>query len=251
MTEKHGSQSTHSMELAKKYGKDMEANLQIFNRSIAEEPTYECTCCQQLWFKQSVMNVASMVMNKPGIISLFEQCCTNYISIHHIELVCSTCKKSIYAGKIPKLSIYDRMGFPQRSSELELCPLEECLVSPRIPFMHIQNLPCGSQKLVHGNIVNVPVDISPIINTLPHTLSDSYTVAVRFKCKKKYKKYAFQEEYVRPHTVWKTAEYLLQNSQLYKDLNIQINTAWLNEHVGNNSCLLNILYKTQLAIRCR
>ena len=54
--------------------------------------------------------------------------------------------------------------------------------------------------------MNVPVDISPIINTLPCTLSDSYTVAVRFKCKKKYKKCAFQEEYVRPHVVWKAAE---------------------------------------------
>ena len=92
----------------------MEGNLQILNRSVAEGPTYVCTCCQQLWFKHSVMNAASMVMNKPDIISLFEQCCTNYISISDLEWVCSTCKKSSYAGKIPKLSIYNRMGFPQR-----------------------------------------------------------------------------------------------------------------------------------------
>ena len=46
----------------------MEENLQIFNRSVAEGPTYVCTCCQQLWFKHTVMNAASMVMNKPDII---------------------------------------------------------------------------------------------------------------------------------------------------------------------------------------
>ena len=227
----------------------MKENLQIFNRSVAEGPSYVWTCCHQLWFKHSVMNASSMVMNMPDIISLFEQCHTNFISIHDIECVCSTCKKSIYAGKIPKLSMYNGMGFPQRPQELELCPLKEHLVSPRIPFMQIQNLPCGSQKLVHGNIVNVPVDISPMINTLPHALSDSYTVAVRFKCKKKYKKKcAFQEEYVRPYAVWKAAEYVLQNSQLYKDLNIQINTAWLNEHVGNNSCLKHFVQYTNLSL---
>ena len=36
MTENCSSQNTHSMELAKTYGKDMEENLQIFNRSVAE-----------------------------------------------------------------------------------------------------------------------------------------------------------------------------------------------------------------------
>ena len=98
----------------------MEENLQIFNRSVAEGPTYVCTCCQQLWFRHSVMNAGSMGMNKPDIILLFEQCHTNYISMHDTEWVCSTCKKSIYAGTIPKLSMYNGMGFPRRPPELEL-----------------------------------------------------------------------------------------------------------------------------------
>ena len=83
------------------------------------------------------MNVVSMIMIKPHIMSLFEQCHTSYISTHDIEWVCSTWKKSIYARRIPKLSMYNGMGFPQRPPELDLCPLEECLVSPRIPFMQI------------------------------------------------------------------------------------------------------------------
>ena len=169
----------------------MEENLQIFNKSVAQGPTYVCTCCQQLWFNYSVSNVENMVLNKPDVISLFEKCCTHYISVNYIEWICNTCRQSIHAGKIPKLSILSGMGFPEKPPVLDLYPLEEHLVSPRIPFMQIQNLPCGSQKLVNGNIVNVPVDISPTINSLPCTLSDSYTVAVRFKRKKKYKKCNF------------------------------------------------------------
>ena len=48
--------------------------------------------------------------------------------------------------------------------------------------------------------------------------------------------------------MWKAAEHLLQNSQLYKDLNIQIKTAWLNKHVGNNSCLKHFVQNTNLPL---
>lgn len=240
--QRHRDKSNESA-MSKKYGKDMEENLVIFNERVAEGPTYVCTCCQQLWFKHSVIKVTSMATRKSEILALFEQCRTKYISSDDIEWICHTCKQSIYAGKVPKLSVYNGMGFPEKPPELDLCPLEERLVAPRIPFMQIRNLPCGSQKLVHGNIVNVPVDISPTINTLPRTLSDSYTVAVKFKRKKQYKKCAFQQEYVRPYAVWKAAEYLTQNSQLYKDLNIQIDTNWLHEQVGSQRHLRHFIHK--------
>lgn len=39
---------------------------------------------------------------------------------------------------------------------LNLTPLEERLVSPHIPFMHIRKLPRGGQLTIDGNIVNIP-----------------------------------------------------------------------------------------------
>ena len=56
--------------------------------------------------------------------------------------------------------------------------------SPRIPFMQFRELKCGGQQLVHGIIVNVPVDIAPTINTLPRNMNNTETIAVKFKQKR-------------------------------------------------------------------
>ena len=50
--------------------------------------------------------------------------------------------------------------------------------------MQFRELRCGGQQLVHGNIVNVPVDIAPTVNTLPRNMNDTETIAVKFKQKK-------------------------------------------------------------------
>lgn len=58
--------------------------------------------------------------------------------------------------------------------------------------MQFRELRCGGQQLVHGNIVNVPVDIAPTVNTLPRNMNDTETIAVKFK-QKKYKHCEFKE----------------------------------------------------------
>ncbi|VDI49383.1 Hypothetical predicted protein [Mytilus galloprovincialis] len=75
------------------------------------------------------------------------------------------------------------MGFPQKPKELNLYPLEERLLSLRIPFMQIRQLPRGGQLSVKGNVVNVPVEVQPTINSLPHTLEKSGTISVKLKKK--------------------------------------------------------------------
>jgi hypothetical protein len=63
------------------------------------------------------------------------------------------------------------MGFPEKPNELQLYPLEERLISLRIPFMQIRQLPRGGgQFSVKGNVVNVPVDVQPTINSLPRNM---------------------------------------------------------------------------------
>ena len=42
---------------------------------------------------------------------------------------------------------------------------------------------------------------------------------------------------MRPYAVWKAAKYLVAKSELYKDLNIQINASWLSEPLGSNTSL--------------
>ena len=54
------------------------------------------------------------------------------------------------------------MGFPVKPECLNLTPFEERLISPRIPFMEIHELPRGGQLSIHGNVVNVPADVNSI-----------------------------------------------------------------------------------------
>ena len=100
------------------------------------------------------------------------------------------------------------MRFAQKPEELNLHPLEERLIAPRIPFMQISDLPIGSQKPLQGNIVNVPIDIAPMVNCLPRSIPDTKTVTIEFKRKLEYRKTESTEN-VRPFAVWKAIKYLI------------------------------------------
>ena len=77
------------------------------------------------------------------------------------------------------------MGFPVKPECLNLTPLEEKLISPRIPFMQICELPRGGQLSIHGNVVNVPADVNSIVNTLPQPINESQTIPIKLKKKNK------------------------------------------------------------------
>ncbi|CAC5391861.1 unnamed protein product [Mytilus coruscus] len=120
------------------------------------------------------------------------------------------------------------MGFPQKPKELNLYPLEERLLSLRIPFMQIRQLPRGGQLSVKGNVVNVPVEVQPTINSLPHTIEKSGTISVKLKKKLAFKKCDFSEN-VRPFAVICALHYLMRTSDLYKSSGIEINENWITE----------------------
>ena len=119
------------------------------------------------------------------------------------------------------------MGFPERPKELELYPLEERLVSLRIPFMQIRQLPRGGQLSIKGN-VNVPIDIQPTINSLPRTFDKSGTISVELKKKLSYKSCDFSEN-VRPMAVICDLHRLMNESDLYKNSGITIDEKWIEE----------------------
>ncbi|XP_063415970.1 calponin homology domain-containing protein DDB_G0272472-like [Mytilus trossulus] len=127
----------------------------------------------------------------------------------------------------------NKMGFPQRPKELNLYPLEERLLSLRIPFMQIRQLPRGGQLSVKGNVVNVPVEVQPTINSLPHTLEKSGTISVKLKKKLEFKKCDFSEN-VRPFAVICALHYLMRTRDLYKSSGIEINEDWITEIAETN-----------------
>jgi len=88
-------------------------------------------------------------------------------SVESIEWICRTCDSNLKKGKFPSLSKANKMSFPKKPDLLNLTPLEERLISPRIPFMQICELPRGAQLSIHGNIVNVPTDVNSTVHCLP------------------------------------------------------------------------------------
>ena len=152
----------------RKYGSNMAQLLHIFNASIAEGLLYVCTFCQQIWFKHSVLNIEEICLKKNER-RMFETCRTRYVSKDNKEWICKTCRNAVKDGKIPKLSVQNKMGFPPIPPDLKLYLMEERLVALRIVFMMLRDHPIGGQTFVRGNFVNVPVDVAPTVNSLPRS----------------------------------------------------------------------------------
>ena len=154
--------------------------------------------------------------------------CTDFKSVSNEEWISHTCLSALRDSKIPKLSVANGMKWPHKPLELNLYQLEERLIALRIPFMQIRELPRGGQYSLKGNVINVPVDIQPTINSLPRPMDEHFTVAIQLKKKLSYKKVDFKEN-VRPLRVLSDLHWLMSNSELYKRSGIVLNDSWFQE----------------------
>ncbi|PFX25090.1 hypothetical protein AWC38_SpisGene10304 [Stylophora pistillata] len=96
--------------------------------------------------------------------SLVQSCIPGVRSIDNTEWICNTCHMNIKEGKLPQCSKENGNTFPDKPPVLDLTTLEERLISPRIPFMKIRELPRGGQLSIHGNVVNVPSDVNATVH---------------------------------------------------------------------------------------
>ena len=208
---------------------NMDEYLKLFNINISNGPVYVCTICLQTWFRRSVLNIELIKVSSQAEEEKLNQCRKHYVSVENKEWICRTCRDSIRNGTIPKLSVENKMGFPHKPAELNLNGMEERLTCPRLTLFQMRDLPCGGQKSVRGNSVNLPIDIAPTVDMLPRTLDNTETIAINFKRRMCYKGCAFKQENIRPAAVWRAVNYLMTHSQMYKDLDIQLDTSWIRD----------------------
>ena len=207
--------------MKRKYGSTVEKCIELFRSSTSTGPIYVCSCCHQTWFSESMTKVESLKSNvsfQPGIL-------TGMKSVQDKEWICRTCLSNIKKNKVPKLSVLNGMKWPNKPAQLNLHPLEERLISLRIPFMQIRELPRGRQYCVKGNVINVPVEIQPTVNALPRQMDENFTIPVKLKKKLSYKKCDFTEN-VRPTAVLSALHWLMSGSELYKNSGIQVDSSW-------------------------
>eukprot|EP00105_Crassostrea_gigas_P014661 XP_011431404.1 PREDICTED: uncharacterized protein LOC105331065 [Crassostrea gigas] len=225
----------------KRFGVDIKDCIRHFHEQIRYGPIFVCSCCQQTWFKESVSKVENTNLDDYSKRKFL----TSTASVDNLEWICNTCYSSMRENKIPKLSVFNGMMWPLKPVELDLFPLEERLVSLRIPFMQIRELPRGGQYSVRGNIVNVPVDIQPTVNSLPRKLDENVTVPVKLKKKLSYQKCDYHEN-VRPSKVLIALHWLMNNSDFYKNANINIDDKWFQEITTSASEIVRELVQTQV-----
>ena len=208
-----------------RHGRNLNESIKIFNDLTSHGPIYVCSICQQTNFIDKVTEIAKLHKNKNN--DLLNECRTNYKSINNKEYICFTCKKYIYKGKIPKLSIKNGCGFPKKPKELDLFNLEERFISPVMAFMLIHQLFPGGQFSLYGSICHLPIEIGKVISTLPRSFNQCETIAVKLKRRLCYRNSVFSEN-VRPQKIIDALQYLLRTSKLYQQHNINIDPQWLH-----------------------
>jgi len=214
----HSKESVHILTMSKL--------IETFRTNIKCGPEYICTSCDQLWYRSSVTK-CNPNLYKRCPQNILKLCLTGGKSINNTEWICSTCHSNLKDGKLPSCAKANKMIFPDKPEILNLTVLEERLVSPRIPFMQIRELPTGGQLSIHGNVINVPADVNSTVNVLPRPVNESQTIPIKLKRRLSYKHY-YQFQSIRPSKVLEAARYLVQTSKLFQNEGVQVAERWLN-----------------------
>lgn len=117
----------------------------------------------------------------------------------------ATCNNHLMRNKFPPCAIANGMGFPMKPEFFDLNKLECRLLAPRIAFQKLIQAPQGRQLKIHGNIVNVPADVTHTVTMLPQLHSQTATIKVNLKHKLQYKSSALSLN-VRPDKVVQAAK---------------------------------------------
>lgn len=183
----------------------IETCISKFHELVNQGPLYICACCDQLWYKHSVSDASKLKSSNPEI--------NRYLygkkSVDDKEWVCRTCRSYLIKNKIPPFAIYNGMKFPEKPDFFDLNELECRLLAPRIAFQKLMQAPRGNQLKIHGNIVNVPADVTNTVSMLPRLQSQTGTIKINLKRKLQYQSSALSLN-VRPYKVIEAANWLIK-----------------------------------------
>ena len=193
-----------------------------FHDVVSKGPVYICTCCDQLWYKHSVIPATTLKKTNPGI----QNKLLNKTSVNSVEWLCQTCYKHLKNNKVPPCAAVNGMQFPAKPLFFDLNELECRLLAPRLAFQKLMQAPRGKQLKINGNIVNVPADVANTVSMLPRLPNETSTIKVNLKRRLQYKSSALSLN-VRPLKVAEAAKWLVSYGNLYKEEGISIGIRYL------------------------
>lgn len=214
----------------KKSNDETDVLIEKFHNLTSKGPEYVCTSCCQIFFRHSVI----IMKTKNFKACLIKDCVKGIKSVSGMEYICYQCNNYLKNSEVPPCSIGNNMSFPDVPDELKnLTQLEQLLISPRIPFMKIRELPRGGQLGIKGNVVNVPADVNKTVRLIPRNMSESETIPVKFKRSLNFKSHLAFEQ-VRPEKILKAAKWLVNHSNLFQNEGISVNEDWMVESQFEN-----------------
>ncbi len=199
-----------------------------FHNSLKSSCEYICIACEQLKFRDTVRPGTDLEKLNHVTVTKFTQ---DIVSPDGNTYVCNSCYTQLKRNTMPTLCTAHDLKFTDIPEQLQgLTDLEERLISPRIPFMQVRDGRSEGQKILMGNVVNVPTNVDTTISSLPRTLDDAFIISVQLKRKQAFNNYYIFQN-IRPAKVWKAAKYLIEHSNL--DHNISLNTKWMESFEQN------------------
>ena len=164
-----------------------------FHEIVSEGPLYVCTCCDQLWYKHSVVPASTLRKSNPDVQTRL----LNKVSVNNVEWLCKTCNKHLKNNKVPPCAIINGMQFQKKPSFFDSNELECRLLAPRLAFQKLMQAPRGKQFKITGNVVNVSADVANTVSMLPRLPNETSTIKVNLKRRLQYKSSALSQN-IRP-----------------------------------------------------
>ena len=198
-----------------------------FRELVKEGPTYVCTSCHRVLFKKQVkvccpkkyrcISVANQCLTKQYV----HQCSTDCVekkTAQEIKNICHCCHTAIDKGKMPSISIANKLLLSPIPTELQnLNVLKRHVIAKYIPFAKIVNLPKEKQKEIHGPVISVPSQVSQTVELLPSPIDESQLLRVKLKRRLNYKGY-YQYQTLNVNKVLVALQKLKEMHSEYKDV---------------------------------
>ena len=134
-----------------------------FHAAVSKGPMYICSCCDQLWYKHSVITAQKVRLSNPRAGKYL----LSKTSVDNTEWICQSCNKYMKKDKIPPCAAKNGMSFQVKPDFFDLNELECRLLAPRLAFQKLIQAPRGNHFKLKGSVVKVPADVNNTVNILP------------------------------------------------------------------------------------
>ena len=199
-----------------------------FQKATRFGPIFVCSSCDQKMFENNVskLDEALKIKLQEKNIETYNKVLAN--NLHVIEIhtsqtgepvlsayLCSTCKKHLNKGKVPPMSRANGLELIDlgNNSDLKLSELENNLISRRLLFQKIYQLPRSRMAGCKDRLINIPINDKDVLRTvenLPRTPYEAGLLEIKLKRKMEYNNF-HKKEFVNPTKIFKALEFLKEN----------------------------------------